>query len=71
MNFLQLNRDDIVYVTNNANGFIVKSTNKRETLAVISKDMLSYQADSYSYENLPDNLIGYFVLDSINNITRP
>lgn len=66
---LQLNRDDIVYVTNNANGFIVKSTNKRETLAVISKDMLSYQADSYSYENLPNNLIGYFVLDSINNIT--
>lgn len=65
---LKLNRDDTVYVTSDSKGFIIKSTNNKEKIISITMDNLNYQADSYSFENLPEGTTGYYILDNTNNI---
>lgn len=67
---LSLDKDDTVYICKNSAGFIIKHKNKQEELVKITKALLEYQqATVYSYEGLPENVQGYFIIDSTNNIT--
>ena len=65
---LNLNEGDIVYVCSNSNGFIVVSENKQEKICYIDRKNLSNQADYFTFENLPNNITGCFILDQSNNI---
>lgn len=65
---LNLNKNDIVYVCSNSNGFIVVSENGQEKIAYIDRKDLPSSSDCFVFENLPNNITGCFVLDKTNNI---
>ena len=60
---------DTVYVSSNANGFIVKKENGFEKIVWISQSEIGSGYNSIVYNGLPSGIVGQFVIDKANDLS--
>ena len=69
LSLLKLKRDDKVYISKNAAGFIVLNTGNETELRTVSRKDFNKNTTEYKVEGLPANTSGIFVMDNSRNNT--